>query len=232
MKRVALTVLVIMFLCLSVSTNVWATAFSIIDGTFEIAGEVSYWDDGSHTVGQYYQSSTSPVTYRIDDTIYQPAYGGYQQSTASWSNVDFEAFFFSGDIGATGTAKSTVRFMSAFDGILGKDILFYGLNDIESGPAPSWTLTDLTAGNILELNSPDLPGEFSQPLVQGVDFNWDSTHVYELELFVTESTDFPHEQEFLATNMFAVNVPEPATIIFLGTGLLGLVCTSRKKFKK
>ena len=86
------------------------------------------------------------------------------------------------------------------------------------------TLTDLTSGDSLDLGAPDYsPGSASFLMV------FDPSHTYIISTWARGSAGGFDGRELLS--LLLESVPEPTTMILLGSGLIGLV-GFRRRFKK
>jgi hypothetical protein len=105
------------------------------------------------------------------------------------------------------------------------DFLMYFIEDFENNPTPVGGFPDWNADNGNILYSPNTTGEIKEFDLSVSGFDW--AHVDVIAL-VSSS---PPEWEINPASHDTTATPEPATMILLGSGLLGLA-GFRKKFRK
>jgi len=223
-------------------SSVQASPFTLAEATFEINGSLLMNPGPDYYYESYNKSSSNPV----NETLTSP-YGEFSSSSASYYKVEASAWSF---VDATASATTTLMFSPDFTG---QDS---GLNFIgEEYGQPEFSyiyieLTDLTADALITSasfsRSTDGPSPawwvqtgwdywdtlFASPYADGAFTydDWNTDHIYELVMHTRCSGwDDGNGGSMEIAGMTFQNVPEPATMLLFGTGLIGLAGIRRRK---
>jgi hypothetical protein len=216
-----------LFVTVFSSTFLHAETFSLINSNFHIYGALT-------EIAVYNKYASIPI---IDDVVFSDA-GAHAMSSASFFNVYAEAKAGSVHVGcpecaieAVASAITTLDFRPDFSG-LGPKINFYTIYQDLEFERIQILLTDLTT-SIEILNIDPLTHGDNQKDYDLTYAEWNSLHVYRLIMNAWAASTWSYGglgQSGIATDIKFSNVPEPATMLLLGLGLIGLAGI-RRKFK-
>jgi hypothetical protein len=202
------------------SSTAWAGAFSIVDTQYEVwVRLVTY---GGTSLQNDHRVSTDPLLASITDTV---LLGENGEASSAWAlavgpyvGVNIVEYpLVEQGAHADAMAISSLTFVPTFDGSA-KEILMWGQQPAEGWlhAEQNWVITDLTTHTTVAAGDLELiPAP--QPLIYATPgpYAWDSTHTYQLRLVLETGGNHLPDGGYLTTNLFAQNVPDDVSTLFL-----------------
>lgn len=220
-----------------------ASAFTVVSVQNEILGAIAGSQDSFLPYNQYYDIiSTGSLSNTVLDTnVYAPEdlRGGvnntFASSAADMASVSVAIDQTGGAAESVAEALSTVTFRPTFNGDL-DGILFYGVQPEESwfsGNKAVWSITDLTTNTLLLSEVPEVR-EFSQGVINNLSdmsstITWNASDLYSLQMMIQTGSNQDPDGGSIATNLFTINVSEPATLALFAIGLCAVIIGGRRR---